>query len=78
MALRLQGMPAEIRGEYVVKETGPKYRVALAKATVDTATRWTSNILVEVLHNHGEYVSPRARELLREVTKLLSQVHGVL
>lgn len=39
---------------------------------VDHAIRWTSNILVEVLGNHGKAIPPSARDALRTAVEALS------
>ncbi len=41
------------------------------------AIRWTNNVLVEVLSNHGAFVPPRVREAMHEATSALSVAQGL-
>lgn len=45
-----------------------------AEILIANAVRWSNNILVEVLGQHGEFVSDEVRDGLHNVTRLLEDV----
>jgi len=47
-------------------------------AIVDSAIRWTSNILVEVVSNHGQKIPPSAYNALRMAVAALSTASAEL
>ena len=61
-----------------MKNNAPPFRYNEAKIIVDHAVRWAQNILVEVLANHGEFINDEAREILRDITTKINQIHGKL
>lgn len=54
----------------MTKRPNPK-RVEEAHVVLENAMRWTSNILVEVQANHGEYMPQVAAEHLRQSIRSL-------
>lgn len=48
-------------------------RVAEAQHVVTCAARWASNIIVEVVNNHGRYISPEQREALKDASAALGR-----
>ena len=48
------------------------------KQIVLHAIRWTSNMIVEIVHAHGEHMPGKVRDLLRDVTTSLSDADKIL
>ena len=50
----------------------------VAKVEAAAAQRWTKNILVEVLGNHGQRISPELREQFKIAISALNEAEAFL
>lgn len=54
------------------KKTKRSSDIGAYRETVESGARWANNIIVELLHNFGERITPLARTRLREANMALS------